>query len=146
VKTRSVDGKDQRLSAPSDDRDGRRVLPLPLAKCQTVEYTTVKEGRVFRNLRRALKAVAMKYRLPTQIILEKSSQVDLEAIADDVRKGDYPSEIAWDFFTAMCFKAGGFFVGTGGAHCWVMLSGRWVFPAHRQRQFASTEQPRSGFR
>ena len=104
---------DDKLSVLSrKDRPPEYVLiALPddlLAKCQTVEYTTAEAGRVIRNLRRALKAVAMKYRLPTQIILEKTSSVDLEAIADDVRKGDYPSEIAWDFFTAMYFKAGGF--------------------------------------
>src|SRR5207248_2411682 len=86
------------------------LVALPddlLAKCQTVEYVSAEEGRVIRNLRRALKAVAMKYRLPTQIILEKTSGVNLYVV-DDQRKGDYPSDIAWDFFTAMYFKAGGF--------------------------------------
>jgi len=77
------------------------VVALPddlLAECKTLEYSDAEFGRVHRNLRRALKSVAMKYRLPTQILLEKTS---------DGRSEDYPSEIAWDFFTALYFKAGG---------------------------------------
>jgi hypothetical protein len=103
---------DEKLSILSrKDRPPEYVLvALPddlLAKCQTVEYVSAEEGRGVRNLRRALKAVAMKYRLPTQIILEKTSNVNLTVVGDD-REGDYPSDIAWDFFTAMYFKAGGF--------------------------------------
>ncbi len=77
------------------------VVALPddlLASCKTVDYTTARTGRVHRNLRRALKSVAMKYRLPTQILLEKTV---------DGKSDDYPSEIAWDFFTALYYKAGG---------------------------------------
>jgi hypothetical protein len=95
---------DEKLSVLSrkDRRPEYVLVALPddlLAECQTVEYTTAEHGRVYRNLRRALKAVAMKYRLPTQIILERTS---------DGKSDDYPSDIAWDFFTAMYFKAGGF--------------------------------------
>lgn len=77
------------------------VVALPddlLAECKTVEYSDAESGRVRRDLRRALKSIAMKYRLPTQILLEKTS---------DDRSDDYPSDIAWDFFTALYFKAGG---------------------------------------
>lgn len=93
------------------DRPPEYVLvALPddlLAQCQSVESVDADRGRVTRNLRRALKAVAMRYRMPTQIILEKTSGVDLDVV-DENRKGDYPSDIAWDFFTAMYFKSGGF--------------------------------------
>jgi hypothetical protein len=104
---------DDKLSILSrKDRPPEYVLiALPndiLAECQTVEVTTAEHGKVFRNFRRAVKAVAMKYRLPTQIILEKTSGVDLQVVDDEEREGDYPSDIAWDFFTAMYFKAGGF--------------------------------------
>jgi hypothetical protein len=79
------------------------ILALPddlLAECQTVEATTAEDGLVQRNFRRALKAVAMRYRLPTQILLQKTT--------GDEEPDDYPSDIAWDFYTAMYFKAGGF--------------------------------------
>lgn len=77
------------------------VVALPddlLAECKTVEYSDAEFGKIRRNLRRALKSIAMKYRLPTQILLEKTA---------DGRSEDYPSDIAWDFFTALYFKAGG---------------------------------------
>ncbi|MGD9693626.1 MAG: hypothetical protein AB7G17_07375 [Phycisphaerales bacterium] len=79
------------------------ILALPdelLVECQTVDHTTAEEGKVHRNFRRVLKAIAMKYRLPTQILLEKTT--------GDNEPADYPSDIAWDFFTALYFKAGGF--------------------------------------
>jgi hypothetical protein len=103
---------DDKLSVLSrKDRPPEYVLiALPddlLASWKTVELTTVEQGKVTRNLRRALKAIAMKYRLPTQIILEKTTGTDLLIVGDE-REGDYPSDIAWDFFTAMYFKAGGF--------------------------------------
>jgi hypothetical protein len=78
------------------------ILALPdslLADCRDVEYTSVDFGYVHRNFRRAIKAVAMKYGFPTQIMLERTA---------DGKSKDYPSDIAWDFFTAMYFKAGGF--------------------------------------
>lgn len=79
------------------------ILALPdelLAECQTVEHTDAEAGIVRRNFRRAIKGVAMRYRMPTQILLEKTTS--------DEEPGDYPSDIAWDFFTALYFKAGGF--------------------------------------
>lgn len=85
-----------------DRRPEYVIIALPdelLAECQTVEYTSCEQGRVHRNLRRALKALAMGYGLPTQILLERTTAGKSE---------DYPSDIAWDFFTAMYFKAGGF--------------------------------------
>jgi len=79
------------------------VLALPdelLAECQTVESRSAEHGLVIRNFRRAIKAVAMRYRLPTQILRDKTT--------GDEEPDDYPSDIAWDFFSAMYFKSGGF--------------------------------------
>jgi hypothetical protein len=63
---------DDRLSILSrKDRPPEYVLvALPddlLAKCGTVEVTSAEHGKVFRNMRRAIKAVAMKYRLPNLV-------------------------------------------------------------------------------
>jgi len=75
------------------------VPPDLYARCRAVEYLDQVRGNVHRDLRRAFKAMAMKYRLPTQIMLPKTSEG---------RSEDHPSEIAWDFFTGLYFKAGGY--------------------------------------
>lgn len=96
------------------------IVALPddlLAECQTVQTRSAEHGVVIRNLRRALKAIAMRYRLPTQILLEKTTSND--------EPDDYPSDIAWDFYTAMYFKAGGFPWGPVGltpASCFLGVS------------------------
>jgi hypothetical protein len=75
--TAAVEMLEEKLSVLSrKDRPPEYVLlALPdelLAECQTIEFTSAEHGKVVRNLRRAVKAIAMKYRLPTQIILEKT--------------------------------------------------------------------------
>lgn len=96
------------------------ILALPdglLAECQTVEYRDAEAGLVHRNFRRTLKAIAMKYRLPTQILLERTT--------GNKEPKDYPSDIAWDFYSAMYFKAGGFPWGPVGltpGSCFVGVS------------------------
>jgi hypothetical protein len=88
------------------------ALPNELLKdCAVVEYKDRVLGSVFRNLRRAYKARAMKFRMPTQILRnETMEQFDPTKV---VRK-DYPSEIAWDFFTGLYYKAGGLPWGPNG--------------------------------
>jgi len=39
-----------------------------VSRCGTADYTSRETGAVHRDLRRALKAIAMKYRIPTQIL------------------------------------------------------------------------------
>ena len=93
------------------------ALPDELLKiCQKVEYVDATRGRVRRDLRRALKSLAMKYRMPTQLLLEKTS---------DGTSDDYPSEVARDFFTALYYKAGGLPwgpVGLSPGSCYIGIS------------------------
>jgi hypothetical protein len=78
------------------------VLAIPTelyAACRTVQYKDKVLGKVQRDFRRAFKALAMKYRIPTQILRERTASG-----ADP----DHPSKIAWNFFNGLYFKAGGF--------------------------------------
>jgi hypothetical protein len=68
-------------------------------RCGTAEYKDAETGRIHRDLRRALKANAMKYRIPTQIV---------QATTAEGRDPTPGSRIAWNFFTAMYCKAGGY--------------------------------------
>ncbi|MBK3634342.1 hypothetical protein JHN52_15645 [Streptomyces sp. MBT97] len=70
-----------------------------VTRCGTADYTSKETGAVHRDLRRALKASAMKFRIPTQIV---------RAPTLDGRDRTPPSRIAWNFFTAMYCKAGGY--------------------------------------
>ncbi len=77
------------------------VLALPdeiLRKCRVANYKAPDLGEIHRDLRRAFKAVAMKYPIPTQLMNMKTV---------DGRDKDHPSKIAWNFFTGLYFKAGG---------------------------------------
>lgn len=75
------------------------ALPERLAmKCQSVDYADKHLGIVHRDLRRAIKAMAMKYELPTQLVDQKTIEF---------RDPDHPTKIAWNFFTGLYFKAGG---------------------------------------
>lgn len=76
------------------------VLALPedfLEKCSVADYMA--DGvPIHRDLRRAIKVVAMKRRVTTQLIREKT-----------MRGGklvDHKSKVAWNFFTALYFKLG----------------------------------------
>ena len=70
-----------------------------VSRCGTADYTSDETGAGHRDLRRALKAIAMKYRISTQILQEATT---------DGRDKTPPSRIAWNFFTGMYCKAGGY--------------------------------------
>lgn len=95
------------------------VVALPdelFKKCSVANYTEPELGNVHRDLRRAFKAMAMKYQIPTQLL-------QLETI--DGRDKDRPSKIAWNFFTGLYFKAGGFPWGPVGLKpgtCYIGIS------------------------
>jgi len=95
------------------------VLALPealRAKCGTADYPLPTGGRVHRDLRRAFKAAAMTYRIPTQL---------LDQMTAEFRDPDNPSKIAWNFFTGLYFKAGGMPWGPVGllpGTCYVGIS------------------------
>lgn len=94
-----------RLLSERDNPPTYVVLALPdsmLAECKTVDYNDASRGQVHRDFRRAIKAEAMKFRLPTQILLQRTSQA-----GPDSRQVDHRSKCAWNFFTGMYFKCGG---------------------------------------
>jgi hypothetical protein len=95
------------------------VLAIPdllYRQCRVVNYVEKGIGDVHRDLRRAFKAMAMKYRIPTQIIRQQT-------IEDET--GDVLSKISWNFFTGMYFKAGGFPwgpIGLAPGTCYIGIS------------------------
>jgi hypothetical protein len=75
------------------------ALPETLTKkSESVDYPEKGLGMVHRDLRRAIKAMAMKYKIPTQLVDQKTIEF---------RDPDNPAKIAWNFFTGLYFKAGG---------------------------------------
>jgi hypothetical protein len=77
------------------------VITLPdiiIDRCKILEYSDKEKGKVHRDLRRAFKAIAMKYQIPTQMIRQQTV---------DGREKDDPSKVAWNFYTGLYSKAGG---------------------------------------
>jgi len=95
------------------------VVGLPddlLRRCKVVRYFEKGLGEVHRDLRRAFKAVAMKYHIPTQLLRQPTMEG---------KDKDNPSKIAWNFFTGLYFKAGGIPWGPTGLSpgtCYVGIS------------------------
>jgi hypothetical protein len=108
-----------RLLAERDYPPQYVVLALPnevVYRCGVAEYHDRELGAVHRDLRRALKATAMKYRIPTQLLRQPTMEGEDE---------DHPSKIAWNFFTGLYFKAGGIPWGPHGlgpGTCYVGIS------------------------
>lgn len=85
-----------------------------------VDYFDKEKGQIHRDLRRAIKAIAMKHRLPTQILLQRTT----EAVPNS-KNVDHRSKCAWNFFTALYFKSGGIPwmpSGLSGGTCYVGIS------------------------
>jgi hypothetical protein len=83
--------------------------------CGVVNYAKG-AADIHRDLRRALKALAMKYRLVTQLV---------DPATIEFRDPDNPTKIAWNFFTGLYFKAGGMPwgpIGLAPASCYVGIS------------------------
>jgi hypothetical protein len=99
------------------------VVALPdeiYKKCRSVEYTETGIGRVYRNLRRSFKAMAMHFDKPTQILLEKT----IDNFGTD-KTTVYPSQVAWNLFTGMYFKVEGLPWGPTGLRpgtCYIGIS------------------------
>lgn len=94
-----------RLLSQRDRPPDYVVLALPnesLEHCKVVDFRDAEKGEVHRDLRRALKAIAMGYRLPTQILLQRTSEAE-----PDSRNIDHRSRCAWNFFTSLYYKVGG---------------------------------------
>ena len=71
-------------------------------KCRVADYVDKDKGRMHRDLRLAWKAMAMRYNIPTQILLEPTI-----GLVDTTRKLDHQAKIAWNLFTGMYFKVDG---------------------------------------
>jgi hypothetical protein len=100
----TLDLMEKRLSllASKDQRPSCVFMALPrelYRKCRVADYHDAEAGWIHRDLRRAFKSLAMKYQLPTQILREETL---------GSRSTDHPSVVAWNLFTGLYFKAGGF--------------------------------------
>ena len=99
-----VSGK-VRLLSQKDQPPDYVVLALPndlLEHCKVVDFRDPELGHVHRDFRRALKSEAMNYHLPTQILLQRTSEA-----LPGARYVDHKSRCGWNFFTGLYFKAGG---------------------------------------
>ena len=75
------------------------TLPEVLAdKIFSINYEAKGLGIIHRDFRRAIKARVMRYKIPTQLMDQKTIEF---------RDPDHPAKIAWNFFTGLYFKAGG---------------------------------------
>ena len=96
----SLDNK-LRLLSEKDQVPQYVIIGLPneiVRRGGTVDYHDKQLGVVHRDLRRAVKATAMKYHIPTQFLRQPTMES---------RDPDHPAKIAWNFFTGLYFKAGG---------------------------------------
>jgi len=90
-----------RLVSGKDLAPNYLVLALPdglTKRARATDYKDKELGEVHRDLRRAIKAVAMRHRLPTQILSQDVTEG---------REDDHPAKIAWNYFTGLYAKVGG---------------------------------------
>ena len=129
-----------RMLAERDNPPEYIVIALSdeiVSRCGTADYTSSETGAVHRDLRRALKAAAMKYRIPTQI---------LQAAHHRRPRQDAASRIAWNFFTGMYCKAGGYPWSPHGLDQGHLLRRNRLLPAAGQRIPDHADQPHPGIR
>lgn len=96
------------------------LSPELYRKCRVTDYHEKGLGKVHRDLRRAFKALAMKFRKPTQILLETTTGLSTVS-----RRLDHKSVIAWNLFTGLYFKADGLPwgpIGLPSASCFIGIS------------------------
>jgi hypothetical protein len=86
--------------APDQPPDYVVVIPPDelVRRCRVANYRQ-NGDLVHRDLRRAFKAAAMRYHLPTQMLRQQTF---------DGRDRTPPAKVAWNFFTGMYTKAGGY--------------------------------------
>jgi hypothetical protein len=96
------------------------LTPDLYSRCRTADYVEKGLGKVHRDLRRTVKALAMKHRKPVQILQETTT-----GLVQSRRKLDHASRIAWNLFTGLYFKAEGLPWGPTGlppASCIIGIS------------------------
>jgi hypothetical protein len=112
-----------RLLSQQDDPPDCVILALPdemLELAKTVDYRDPKLGKVHRDFRRALKAELMRHKLPTQILLQRTSEAE-----PDARNVDHPSRVAWNLLTSLFYKGKGLPwrpVGLEASTCYIGIS------------------------
>jgi hypothetical protein len=68
-------------------------------RCGVADFFDKDVGAVHRDFRRAMKAAAMKFRVPTQLLRQRTMEG---------RDPTAPAKIAWNYCTGLYYKAGGF--------------------------------------
>ena len=98
---------DQHVAIPRRQARTRSGTPRQL-EFAFAEPEAEDEGEpVHRNLRRGLKAQAMRYGLPTQIIWPRTLRLTADDGGRGTRKSQDPATRAWNVVTALYHKAGG---------------------------------------
>jgi hypothetical protein len=81
------------------------TLPTEITSRYWAVHQTSKGVETVWNLRAGIKARAMRRGLRTQLLQPGTIESDLEAHTSDL---EHPADLAWNLFTAVYFKAGGF--------------------------------------
>ncbi|HEY3034257.1 MAG TPA: hypothetical protein VGJ54_06320, partial [Streptosporangiaceae bacterium] len=81
------------------------ALPAEITKRYWAVHQMNRGVETVWNLRAGIKARAMQRGLRTQLLQQETIESDLEAHTSDL---DHPADLAWNLFTAVYFKAGGF--------------------------------------
>ena len=130
-----------RLLAQKDRPPDYIVLALPdllVKKSGRVDYFSKDDGNVHRDLRRAIKAMAMKYRIPTQILLQRTTEAK-----ENSKYVDHRSKCAWNFFTGLYYKSGGIPwmpTGLSSGTCYVGISFHRLSISKKSGYFSAVAQ------
>lgn len=81
------------------------TLPSEITKRYWAVHQRNRGVETVWNLRAGIKARAMQRGLRTQLLQQETVESDLDAHTSDL---EHPADLAWNLFTAIYFKAGGF--------------------------------------
>lgn len=81
------------------------TLPADIARRYWAVHQTNRGVETVWNLRAGIKARAMRRGMRTQLLQQETIESDLEAHISEL---EHPADLAWNLFTAVYFKAGGF--------------------------------------
>ena len=130
-----------RIISQKDNAPDYVILALPddvLQSCKVIDYMDKDLGKVHRDLRRALKAESMRYRIPTQILLQRTTEATAES-----RNVDHLSKCAWNFFSSLYYKVGGIPwspIGLDPGSCFVGISFHKTLGSKNGNYFTSIAQ------
>lgn len=130
-----------RLLSQKDRQPDCIVLALPdemVQNVRTVDFKDSEQGAVHRDLRRATKAVAMEFRMPTQILLQRTTEAVLGS-----KNIDHKATCAWNFFVGLYYKIGGIPwnpIGLTPGTCYVGVSFQRSLGSKNRDYFTSIAQ------